>query len=50
MTESISFYVLAKSIILRAEAAMLLVVVKPLGTWKSGFRNIKEYPLELVNI
>ena len=46
----VNLYILGKFIILRAETAMLHILVKPLGTWKSGFQNTKEYHLEQVNI
>ena len=47
----LSLYVLVRSIILRAQAGVLHVKVKPLGsTGKSGFWNTKLYHLEQVNI
>ena len=46
----LKLYVFAKFIILRVEAAMIHILVKPLGTWMSGSRNTKEYHLEQVNI
>ena len=47
----LSLYVLVRSIILRAQAGVLHVKVKPLGsTGKSGSWNTKLYHLEQVNI
>ena len=46
----LSLYVLANFIILRAEAAMLCVLVKSSGTCKSGSWNNKACHLEQVNI
>ena len=44
----LSLFVLAKFIILRAEAAVFYI--KRLGTWKSGSRNTKACHLEQVKI
>ena len=46
----LNLYVLVKFIVLRAEAARLHILVKPLDTWKSESRNTKEYHVEQVNI
>ena len=51
----LNLYVLAKSIILRSEAAVLHILVKPLGTKSprnqgKSPRSTKEYRPEQVNI